>query len=104
MENKYYKVYHHTHLDNAVIETRLWCGLNGVEYEVKQGCGDWKKLWSLDYIDMHKVVMNTTTGAYTKNTLYIYHDMFDYFELQFDDFCDILEVFKHCENEIGERK
>jgi hypothetical protein len=53
---------------------------------------------------MHKVVMNATTGTYTKNTLYIYYDMFNYFELPFDDFCDMLEVFKYCENEIGERK
>lgn len=104
MDNKYYKVYHYTRLIGAVVETRIWCGLNGVEYEINEGSGDWQKLWSIDYTDMHKVAMNATIGAYTSNTLYIYYDMFNYFELPFDDFRDMLEVFTYCENEIGERK
>ena len=104
VDNKYYKVYHAVYPDNVVVESRIWCGIDSLEYQTKQNCGDWQMVWQIDISDVRKAVLNSITGSYDQNTLYIYFNMLDYFELKFDDFEDAIEVFYHIKKEIGERK
>ena len=104
MDNKYYKVYRNEYTDHVIVESRIWCGIDSLEYQTKQNCGEWQMAWQIDISDVHKVMLNSITGSYEKNSLYIYFSMLDYFELKFDDIEDAYAVFQFIRNEIGGRK
>ena len=104
VDNKYYKVYRAVYTDNVVVESRIWCGIDSLEYQTKQNCGDWQTAWEMDISDVYRAVLNSTTGSCDRNSLYIYINMLDCHELKFDDFEDAIEVFYHIKKEIGERK
>jgi hypothetical protein len=102
--DKYYKVYRKIYIDNIAVVSRIWCGIDSLEYQTKQNCGDWQTAWKMDFSDIRQATLNSITGSYDKTSLYIYFSVLDYHELKFDDFEDAIAVFQHIKNEIGERK